>query len=273
MTENIETFNLTDTAHDTVASGPDGDLSSEKLDAVDRDLKKDELCGKKFSELRLISEQRVKEENLEWVSVPCGDNVVLEEIVDADGVVYNAILRADGRVDDGFVVWDSPRTFERFGEEAVKPVAHTHIGHWTIRLLWNRETNEFFCDEYHNKVFPSESVMSVPAEDVARWFVDLTEYTVIEWDQTGHLCFRLPGGLIDQIREVAWAERRSYVDWIIDCLSEHVREEKRVLSERAKVAVKVPSPPGAKAPSTGKPEEVGEILERIRRANAAERRE
>ena len=79
------------------------------------------------SSVRLISEQRVRDEKLEWLKPTiAGDNVSYlpaddkdlygghGKIVDAQGVVYDGILCEGGTVDEGWFGYDSPQTFEYF---------------------------------------------------------------------------------------------------------------------------------------------------------------
>jgi hypothetical protein len=78
--------------------------------------------------IRLITEQRVRDEELGWLRpIRDGDNLSYEptdtpddcyggecKIVDAEGIVYDGILQDNGTVDEGWFVFDSPTTFERF---------------------------------------------------------------------------------------------------------------------------------------------------------------
>ena len=182
--------------------------------------------------MRFVSEQRFNDEDLVWGAITEADLIIDPElfkhayykIVDADGVVYTGIIKEDGRVDDGYTTWDSLDTYERFDQPA-KAVADTQAGYIRETLYWNRDTNQFFV-EYSHKNVCEVWIWSVPAEDIAGWFITLGERDVIALPETDHLVISLPRKLQQDIAKVAYAERISERDWIARRLGECVSDER-----------------------------------------------
>ena len=182
--------------------------------------------------MRFISEQRFNDEDLVWGAITEADLIIDPElfkhayhkIVDADGVVYTGIIKEDGRVDDGYTTWDSLDTYERFDQPA-KVIADKHSGRHRETLYWNRDTNQFFV-EYSHKNVCQVCIWSVPAEDIADWFITLGEQEVIALPETDHLVISLPRKLQHDIANVAYAERISERDWIARRLGECVSDER-----------------------------------------------
>jgi hypothetical protein len=231
MTNN-NSLNYTPPADDFTGNKLDGDLCTDRLDAVDRDL---EECGQKPRELRLLSEQRFKEENLEWKEHQDNKTEYIRvyfDIVDADGVVYDGILLDDGTVDDGWTKYDSADTFERYngkGEQQgeLVEVAEKWRGRHHYTLYQCKQTEELFLHRYHRQVYPSDFVSSVnTAPHLAWWLFDLHEQQTVTFLQTGHVVVSLPVELRNQINLIARHEDRTMRDWIVERLSECIQDER-----------------------------------------------
>jgi hypothetical protein len=197
--------------------------------------------------MKLITEQRVQDEKLDWARpVQDGDKLAYVpaewdgddfKIVDAGGVVYDAILLANGIVDSGWTKYDSADTFERICRYKGGAIQHwvevTEMweGRHHFSLYQDKQTGELFSHRYHRQVAPSdfvEAVNTIP--HLASWLLDLHEQHTVVFPHTGHIAVSLPVELRDQIERLAHLENRTRRDWIIDRLSEAVRDERSVAS-------------------------------------------
>jgi hypothetical protein len=209
------------------------------------------------SSVKLISEQRVREEQLGWLQ-PIRDGNTLSygpacdptqdmyagrcKIVDADGAVYDGILRDDGSVDEGWFVYDSADTFEYFSrskdeynnqpqdalhEPSMVDVAETWAGYWHYSLRQDKETGQLFSHSYHRQSYPSDFIAAVDTVPrLASWLFDLHEQQTVIFPQTGHFVVSLPNELRDQIKRLAHLEDQTTRDWIVQRLSECTQDER-----------------------------------------------
>jgi hypothetical protein len=209
--------------------------------------------------MKFIAESQFKEENLHWWRpVQDGNKISYEaiepgdvpfhegrKIVDAEGVVYDAILAEDGTVFDDWTRYDSADSFERLrrgGErrQQLVTIAETSQGRYHYTLFRDKETDEFFAHSYHSRVYPSNHIMSVnSAHHLADWLLDLHEQQTITFPQTLHIAVSLPADLIDRIERVALLEGRSTRDWIFERLNGCIQDERSAATlaaeeERAK---------------------------------------
>ena len=173
------------------------------------------------SSVRLISEQRVRDEKLEWLKptiagdnlsyVPADDKDLYGghgKIVDAQGVVYDGILCEGGTVDEGWFGYDSLQTFEYFSrskdeynslpknaspEPSFVYLAETCLGNMHYLLRQQKETRHIFSHRYHRQCFPSDFIAAVETvQQLASWLFNLGEQQTVIFPQTGHLVVNLP---------------------------------------------------------------------------------
>ena len=207
------------------------------------------------SSVRLISEQRVRDEKLEWLKptiagdnlsyVPADDKDLYGghgKIVDAQGVVYDGILCEGGTVDEGWFGYDSPQTFEYFSrpkdeynslpknaspEPSFVYLAETCLGNMHYLLRQQKETRHIFSHRYHRQCSRSDFIAAVETvQQLASWLFNLGEQQTVIFPQTGHLVVNLPDELRQQIERLAYLERRSERDWIVERLTECVQDER-----------------------------------------------
>jgi hypothetical protein len=137
--------------------------------------------------MKFIAKNRVENEKLGWSRpVRVGDETLYEaiepgdecfhkdrKIVDAEGVIYNAIIEEDGVVFDEWTRYDSADTFERFHRDRSAPlieVAEAWNRHDPCSLYSDKDFTEFFSYGYLSNVSPSDFIMSVnSAADLADW--------------------------------------------------------------------------------------------------------
>jgi hypothetical protein len=205
--------------------------------------------------VRLISKQRVSDEKLEWLKPTiAGDNVSYlpaddkdlygghGKIIDAEGVVYDGILYEGGTVDEGWFEYDCPQTFECFSqykdaynsqpkdvsrEPSFVDLAETCLGNMHYSLQQEKRTGHIFSHSYHRQCSPSDFIAAVDTvEQLASWLFGLHEEQTVIFAQTGHLVVNLPEELRQQIERLAYLERRSERDWIVERLTECVQDER-----------------------------------------------
>src|SRR5215469_13525242 len=161
---------LTDLTKDEIAETPDINLGQNSSEAPP-------------SSVRLISQQRVRDEKLEWLKPTiAGGNVSYVpadekdlycghgKIVDAEGVVYDGILCEGGTVDEGWFEYDRPQTFECFSrykdeynslpkdasrEPSFVDLAETCVGKMHYSLQQEKQTGHIFSHRYHRQCSPS----------------------------------------------------------------------------------------------------------------------
>jgi hypothetical protein len=204
---------------------------------------------------QVIPAQRCKDEGLDFIEERAVDDEgvthVYYKIIDAAGVVYNAMLLSDGTVFDGYMKFDNTETYERF-----QGPADTLCGWW--RAKWWHEimrdrNGEIYLWREHKNVGPSAFMEHIArASELAEIMFDLHEQQILEFGSTGHWAVCLPQDVREELVATAYASREG-------------KSRQEMIVERLR------RPPSTE-PSA--PESVGEnhvrsLVEKIRQRKAA----
>jgi hypothetical protein len=175
--------------------------------------------------MKLISNERMKSENLEWgelIEPNDHSDFWHHEIVDSTGQVFIGVVYENGTVETPCATWDSVDTFERFRG---RPILNQYSEYVARTLHWNQDANQLFCEEsYRNSC--DIYIHQVASSELLEWFLSANEDDLIELPESGHVCVSLPAQLREQIAQVAAAENRSLKDWVARRLSEAVEDER-----------------------------------------------
>ena len=201
------------------------------------------------STVKLIPEQRVREEHLEWLQpiivddgnlsyVPASRvdlDGKLSKIVDAQGVVYDGILLEDGGVAQAVFETNNADTFERFiAARHLREVAKRGVWRSALELtlLEDQQTWELFGAFYDPDFSPRAVVYALnTASELATWLLRPPEYQTVTFLETEHFAVSLPTDLVDHIQRMTDLENnRTTREWIIECLSKHSQYERPIVS-------------------------------------------
>ena len=175
--------------------------------------------------MKLISNERMKSENLEWgelIEPNDHSDFWHHEIVDSTGQVFIGVVYENGTVETPCATWDSVDTFERFRG---RPILNQYSEYVTRTLHWNQDANQLFCEEsYRNSC--DIYIHQVAGSELLEWFLSANEDDLMELPESGHVCISLPAQLRKEIAEVAAAENRSLKEWVIRRLSEAAEDER-----------------------------------------------
>jgi hypothetical protein len=175
--------------------------------------------------MKLISNERMKSENLEWGElIEPNEHADFwhHEILDSTGQVFIGVVYEDGAVETAYAGWDSVDTFERF---KVRPILHHYSERVTRTLHVNQDTKELFCERSHRNSCDTH-IYRVGSSELLDLFLNAAEDDLIELPETGHVCISLPAQLKEQIAKVAGAENQSFKDWVIGRLSESAQDQR-----------------------------------------------
>jgi hypothetical protein len=176
-----------------------------------------------LEEKRLITEQRFKDEGLDFIEEEVIDNEgvghVYCKIVDAGGVVYGGILQPGGTVFDGYTTYHDAETFER----CTGPTRS--LCGWWWGLFWyeiRRDQNdEIYLYSVHRQVSPSLYIEHLPtAGALAEMIFDLEKGQILEFTNSGHWAVSLPEDVRKELEDKAYHR------------SEHKKSRQELIVER-----------------------------------------
>ena len=200
---------------------------------------------------RLISEQRCKDENLDFIEECTVDDEgakhIRYKIIDGVGVGYNAISLSDGMVFDGYTTYYDTQTFERFQGPA-DILCGWWWAEWRHEIIRDR-AGEIYLLRYHKNVGPSDFMEHMAsANELAEILFDPQEQEILEFPNTGHWAVYLPEDVREEL--ITTAHRRRDEKSLQEMIVERLRH----------------------APFTEEsvPQGVREMVHRIRQRKAAE---
>jgi hypothetical protein len=212
---------------------------------------------------RLIPAQRCTVEGLDFIEERTVDDQdvthVDYKIIDAAGIVYNAMLQSDGTVFDGYMTYADTKTFE-----AIQGPVNTLCGwwwaHWRYEILRD-QNGEIYLWQRHKNVGDAGFMRHIAsANELAEILFDLQEQEILEFT-TGHWGVCLPAEIRDELITTAYhSGEKSRQEMIVERLRRPPLTEDQ---KRELLRARTPQP------SDARKGQVASLLEKIRQRQAA----
>jgi hypothetical protein len=169
--------------------------------------------------MNFISSSRVKEEKLDYVEITDAEGAKLLgwEITDADGVVYDAILKEDGTVDHPTGRYSGPDTFEMY--RTPLDLIARRTGYYVSSNLYRCRDSGHFLEEKWFRSSLDPRITSATEEDAFDWFFEAGDFDEIELPDIGFLAISPQSELRAEIEYLITDGRCSLPDWV----REHLR--------------------------------------------------